>query len=256
MGRMGEAEACLEKALSLNPRIHVQKELAWLHLEQGDHAHAISMLNDHLVRHASDYEAINLLMQCFFDTGRHEAARLLPQLLMDRPLPSSCFANNLFLCQLLITGDPDQALEDIPETARTDPFLSYNVSMAREKPIPIKPKLLFEDYRFGIPALRRSGARNTVALEFNGTRQVFSLPIIRVGRHDTNDLVLADNSVSRYHCLIVNYCEDVWIYDLGSTVGTFLRNTKVNGRMRVDNAQQLTLGGFVGQIQPDTTRLL
>ncbi len=60
-----------------------------------------------LVRHASDYEAINLLMQSFSDTGWHEAAWLLPQLLMDGPLPSPCFANNLFLCQLLITGDPD-----------------------------------------------------------------------------------------------------------------------------------------------------
>ncbi|MBK5295058.1 MAG: protein kinase [Acidobacteriia bacterium] len=256
MGRISEAEVCLERALSLNPRTHVQKELAWLHLEQGDYAHAISMLCDHLIRHASDYEAINLLMQCFYDTDRYEILRRMAHFLKGGPLPSSCFANNLFLSQLLISRDPDGALGGISEKDREDPFLVYNLAVAREAPESIKPKLLFEDYRFGVPALNHTGARNTVAITFNGVQRTFSQSIIRVGRLDANDLFLADQSVSRCHCLIVNFREDVWIYDLGSSIGTFLGEARVNRKVRVDSTKEIRLGDLAGEIRPDTSRLV
>ena len=41
----------------------------------------------------------------------------------------------------------------------------------------------------------------------------------------------SDNSVSRRHCVIVNYPNDVWIYDLNSTCGTFINGECVYVKM-------------------------
>lgn len=54
--------------------------------------------------------------------------------------------------------------------------------------------------------------------------------IISIGRSSTNTFALNDKSVSRRHCAIVNYNKDVWIYDLASTIGTFLEGERIVGK--------------------------
>ena len=51
----------------------VQKELGLLHLEAGRIPIAISLLTDHLQRNGADFEAYNLLIKCYFLSGRYEA---------------------------------------------------------------------------------------------------------------------------------------------------------------------------------------
>jgi len=62
-----------------NPRIHVQKELGWLQLEEGHLPIAISLLSDHLDRHGADFEACNLLLKCFYLSARYDVAEGLAQ---------------------------------------------------------------------------------------------------------------------------------------------------------------------------------
>jgi tetratricopeptide (TPR) repeat protein len=77
INRIDEAKQHLDRALSLNPRIHIQKELGWICLETGNYSQAISLLIDHLQRNAADYEAFNLLLECFYRTGRYDAGMQL-----------------------------------------------------------------------------------------------------------------------------------------------------------------------------------
>ena len=57
----------------MNPRANIQKELGWLNLEACNYSQAISLLTDHLQRNAADYEAFNLLLECFYRTERYGA---------------------------------------------------------------------------------------------------------------------------------------------------------------------------------------
>ena len=71
--KIDKAKVFFEKALRLNPRLDVQKDLGWINLENKNYSIAISLLSDHLHRHPSDLEAYNLLLQCYYETNRYEA---------------------------------------------------------------------------------------------------------------------------------------------------------------------------------------
>jgi tetratricopeptide (TPR) repeat protein len=75
--RIDRAEDHFSKAISINPRTPVQKELGLLHLEAGRIPIAISLLTDHLQRNGADFEAYNLLIKCYFLSGRYEAGENL-----------------------------------------------------------------------------------------------------------------------------------------------------------------------------------
>jgi tetratricopeptide (TPR) repeat protein len=99
--RIDRAEDHFSKAISINPRTPVQKELGLLHLEAGRIPIAISLLTDHLQRNGADFEAYNLLIKCYFLSGRYEAGEKLSRhgargdagreererLLRNQPLP-------------------------------------------------------------------------------------------------------------------------------------------------------------------------
>jgi hypothetical protein len=79
----------------------------------------------------------------------------------------------------------------------------------------LKSKLLFEEYRFG--SSHRMGDRNTVAIHpLGGQRQEMSQHVISIGSLAANDIVIEDRSVSRRHALLVNFQDEVWLYDCGS----------------------------------------
>jgi len=109
------------------------------------------------------------------------------------------------------------------------------------EPGQVQSKLLFEEYRFG--AATRAGRRNTLAVYTpDGARHDFARPIVTIGSLSVNDIVLGDGSVSRRHCAVVNYPEDVWLYDLGSTVGTTVEGQRIAGAVYLDGVHEVTIG--------------
>ena len=64
---------------------------------------------------------------------------------------------------------------------------------------------------------------------FGGIRRehVFEKGTVRIGAMDDNDLVITDETVSRYHCRIVQEEGGYLLCDLGSTNGTFVNGVRV-----------------------------
>lgn len=54
------------------------------------------MLTDHLQREAVDFEACNLLLQCFYQTERYEIGEHLAETVMAQGAANNCFENNRF----------------------------------------------------------------------------------------------------------------------------------------------------------------
>lgn len=246
--RIDQAKEYFSKAVSISPRTHVQKELGWLSLDEGRLPTAISLLTDHLQRNSADYEAYNLLLKCFFLSDRFEAGEDLARTLMSGKAPNDCFRNNRFICRLLKGGYTSDELEKTDASGITNPFIEYNLAVAREKPRSwaengppfLKSKLVFEEYRFG--TAHRSGKQNVVAVHTpDGRRHETSLPIVTIGSLRANEIVLDEPSVSRRHAIIVNFPNEVWIYDLGSTCGTEVDGRKLASRTFLDGVHEVKI---------------
>lgn len=251
-----------EQALRLNPRLDVQKNLGWINLEQGNYPIAISLLSDHLHRNPSDFEGYNLLLQCFYETGRYEAGMQLASMLMEAAPHISCFANNYYVnCVLQNIGKtiyPDEVMK-----ASDNFFIDYNISVINEilvshsfklKPT-LKSKLLFQDFRFNVSNKLPGGVE--ITNHSTGAVNFFNQPIIKVGRNDygDNDICLRGIAVSRRHCLIVNTKDDVMLYDLGS-MGTYLNGEEVKRKMPLLGLNKIIVAGFELSINTDKSKLL
>lgn len=55
----------------------------------------------------------------------------------------------------------------------------------------------------------------------------FDQPVVTVGAMDDNDITIADDTISRYHCRIVQEESSYVIRDLGSTNGTFISGVRI-----------------------------
>lgn len=245
--RIEAAQACLAKAVAINPRAHVQKELGWLSLEEGRFPMAISLLTDHLQRNASDFEAYNLLLKCFYLSDRFDAAEDLARMVMSQDPGNECFRNNRFICRLL-NGTADELVKTDLKTI-TNPFIAYNLRVSTERPQAwsaegrplLKSKLLFEEFRFG----QADQARRSNMLAVNtsdGKRYETSSAVVSLGVLAANEIVLREASVSRRHAVVVNYPDEVWLYDLGSTRGTTCGERAVSSRVFLDGVHDISLG--------------
>jgi serine/threonine protein kinase len=237
INRIEEARHYFDQALRLNPRTNIQRELGWICLEQGNYAQAISLLTDHLQRNANDYEAFNLLLECFYRTERYDAGVHVARLMVDANAPSNCFVNNGFICSLRTKSTTDEIVKRLVADRR-NPFSAYNSKILMEASDRMDSLLLFEGYRFGL----RTARGNTIRIEHH--HQVWELTdgIITMGRLDENAVHLADNSVSRRHSVVVNYLGDIWIHDLNSTGGIIVDGVKVNRKAYLDGVHIVKLG--------------
>lgn len=225
-----------EKALKWNPRLDVQKELGWINLELKNYPTAISLLSDHLHRTSSDYEAYNLLLQCYYETNRYEPAMNLARILLNIEPTNKCFANNYFVCSAMHhIGQTVLPNTFLKRDKSENHFLNYNSGVILEtdlshnykKEPTLKSKLLFMDYRFNkysqSPLYCTAG--NSEAFKEAETQKA----IIKFGResYDVNDVKIPNGTaISRRHCVIINFKDDVWLYDLDST-GTYVNGNKV-----------------------------
>jgi serine/threonine protein kinase len=244
------AKHYFESALLLNPRLDVQKELGWINLELKKYPIAISLLSDHLHRNPADYEAYNLLIQCFYETNRYEAAMDLAKTILDSEGRNLCFANNYYISCLMHNLGKTFTPESVMKVDRLpNPFLDYNTSVILEnkstheyaKKPTLKSKLLFMDYRFN------TFISNTLYFTDSnisiGLHEHSNASIIKIGRAyaGLNDVEISGNtSVSRRHCLIINCKDDVWIYDLAST-GTYVDNQKLIGKIPLNGKHMIQI---------------
>jgi len=234
------AKVYFEKALKWNPRLDVQKELGRINLELKNYPTAISLLSDHLHRNPSDFEAYNLLLQCYYETNRYEPAMDLAGILLDIEPNNKCFANNYYICFAMHnigqTIFPNTILKG---DKLENHFINYNFDLLletdlthnyKEEPT-LKSKLLFMDYRFNkfIPSTLYCTKGKIEGFTEAETQKA----IIKFGRSNyaVNDVkVPKGSSVSRRHCVIINFKDDIWIYDLGSA-GTYVNGEEVINRM-------------------------
>ncbi len=262
--KIQEAKEYYEKALKWNPRLDVQKDLGWINLEMKNYPTAISLLSDHLHRNPSDYEAYNLLLQCFYETNRYEPAMDLARTLLDVEDGNKCFANNYYICCAMQnigqTVFPNTVLKvDKSENH----FLNYNYNIiletdlthSYEKKPTLKSKLLFMDYRFNKFNEAPFYCTDSKGEEFKSgeTRK----PIIKFGRkgYDVNDVkVSGGTAISRRHCVIINSKDDVWIYDLDST-GTYVNGEIVKGKMPLVGKNIIRIGNSEYEFTNDKTKL-
>jgi len=261
--KIAMAKSAYEKAIKLNPRIDVQKDLGWINLALKDYPTAISLLSDHLHRNPSDLEAHNLLLQCFYETDRHEVAVSLARSILSIEPNNPCFANNYYIASLL-----HRMGEKIPPSdllgAYTNEFIAYNFSVVSESALThdwgskptLKSKLLFMDYRFR--KLTRSPL--FISDEPAATKKLrpTSRFIVTFGRegYSVNDLeVPGSSSVSRRHCVVVNCRNDVWLYDLAST-GTYVNGERVQGKLPLIGRNIVRIGNKEFVITSDKDNLI
>ena len=67
-------------------------------------------------------------------------------------------------------------------------------------------------------------------------------PVITIGRSKRNDLVLADQWLSRHHAEIRELDGDFAIHDLDSRNGTLVNGAKINAQIPLQNGDIITLG--------------
>jgi serine/threonine protein kinase len=254
-----------EKALKLNPRLDVQKDLGWINLEMKNYPIAISLLSDHLHRNPSDYEAYNLLLQSFYETSRYEAAMELAKIVLDVDKDNRCFANNYYIsCAMHNIGKvifPNTVLK----ATESNCFLDYNFSVILEtesthgfeKKPTLKSKLLFMDYRF--ITIKPNTIFFTEANIPEGKTGEITKEIIKIGRDNfsCNDFQIKNGTaVSRRHCVVVNSKDDVWLYDLGSTVGVYMNDERVKVKTPLIGLNKIRISNKEYTFNPDRNKLL
>jgi pSer/pThr/pTyr-binding forkhead associated (FHA) protein len=74
-------------------------------------------------------------------------------------------------------------------------------------------------------------------------------PLYRIGSHESNDLVLADDSVSKHHLEIAVVPDGYRVTDLSSSNGTFMGGVKV-GEVTILEPVTLTIGTTTLRVSP------
>lgn len=83
-----------------------------------------------------------------------------------------------------------------------------------------------------------------VTLEIKGSGQ--KIPVLfwenSIGRSKSSDIVVADMSVSRDHCVLLRRPEGWLVSDIGSKFGTMVNGKRTRGRTRVNIDDEITVG--------------
>ena len=102
------------------------------------------------------------------------------------------------------------------------------------------------------PVLRPVLAVLEMANEGPGKGQTFDVraSLTHVGRGPHNDIVLADESVSDSHAKLQLRDDGWYVVDAGSTNGTYVGGSRVEGERRLDGAPDLRFGGIKMRFRP------
>jgi DNA-binding NtrC family response regulator len=81
------------------------------------------------------------------------------------------------------------------------------------------------------------------------TRELADGGRLRIGRSEPADVVVRDKSLSRLHAELRNEAGRVWVRDLDSLNGIFVRGNRINGDAEVHIGDELRLGGVIAQLR-------
>ncbi|HWB65526.1 MAG TPA: FHA domain-containing protein [Mycobacteriales bacterium] len=114
---------------------------------------------------------------------------------------------------------------------------------ARKPPAakPVKPRRKRNAPPQSVVVVEGGGAGTTVALT--------GLPVT-IGRAADSTIVLADDYASNHHARLVPADGQWMIEDTGSTNGTFVGDTRVNGRLPVTAGTRIRIGRSVLELRP------
>jgi tetratricopeptide (TPR) repeat protein len=250
------AKGYLDKAISLNLGVNIKKELAEILIDEGNYPQANSLLQSHIQLNPSDWEAYNLLSESYYLMNRFELSIEILSIVI-KSASKDCFWNNLLIAHLNNESlTPDFVSLAIGKT-NSHSFINYNklVYLDKDKSWTTtnqkKDKYLYQSYRFN-----NYKKQNQLQITVGKTVNVYSKPIISIGRNKENDLILNDNSVSRRHSVIINYFDDVWIYDMGSTQGTYVDGQQITRKFFLQGEHKLKVGEKLLTIKTDIYKII
>ncbi len=240
------AKQYFDRALKLNPGVNAKKELAEINIDEGNFQEAASMLQNHIQLNPIDWEAYNLLLECYFRMDeRLDLAIDIFESIKHIKTPN-CFRNNFFLINLFRTDSDRSIFDRYRSHSGNNPFIEYNISLLDDESNSwftaddMKKKFLFQSFRFN-----SSKKNNKIIIESGNHRFVSEKAIISIGRNKENDFTNSNKSISRRHCAIINSFNDIWIYDLGSSLGVYVDGLLVSNKAFLPSGKHtILLGSF------------
>jgi len=236
------AKKYFEKAFNINPGVNIKKELSAIHLDEGNYPQAISLLQNHIQLNPIDWEAYNLLAECYYRMNRFELALDIFETIFS-DINLDCFWNNWLITHLCNGSSSRSIISKAKSKSVQDHFIEFNISIYRDDSkswsatSDMKNKFLYHSFRF-----HKYDNSNNIIIELNNNNQTFSKPLISIGRNEENDFVINNTSVSRRHCAIVNYDKDIWLYDLGSFSGVFVDGQKISNKCLLLGKHKIDIG--------------
>ncbi|MES2878541.1 MAG: protein kinase [Pseudomonadota bacterium] len=221
-------------------------ELGWLYLQRGEMPMALSTLSDEVTRNPLNIEAHCLLLECYWRVKRFDEMKRLADVLRTEKCDNSSVENAGLLARLGLKELDAVWLQEQLTRAKGSAFSIYNVRIALAGPQALggwdtrSEKLLFQDYRFGLPAAHKP--TNTVVIEYRGDKLEFNEKLISIGKLAASDLRVDAPSTSRRHAVIANIGNEVWLHDLNSTVGTWVDGVQVHGKCPLMGVHDVKIG--------------
>jgi pentatricopeptide repeat protein len=242
------------------PSVNINKELGIIFLETDQIAQAIRHLTEYLLLHPADYEAYNLLLECYFKAGRYnDGLKLSDQL--RRLLPEgSYFKMNCDLFYFMLNQKNATSIESyLPYSGKNNQLIAYNkwVILHQDEVLnsnnTLTDKLVFCNYSL----TKGPYINNKYQILVDGTEISFkNKGIITIGRIGyNNDIEFEDNSVSRKQAILFLTVSENWIYELGG-VKIYVDDEVVNKKKRLYYRHEIRFGNHTMVINVDRTRLL
>ncbi len=84
-----------------------------------------------------------------------------------------------------------------------------------------------------------------------GTEYLIHVPLAHIGRGAHNDVVIPDDSVSETHAKVQRRDDGWYVFDVGSTNGTYVAGQRITAERRLDGAPDLRFGGVKVVFRPN-----